>query len=154
MILGRRNCRLYAFLKWLNKTRKNKNEQCDKSRDNTIDANCVNDKKLKEDEVKRREDTDERHRLEQAAQETINKDEFQGGENEQNTIEHNTELCKRYAENTRILACCDDIATRKILDITEERRTARLVLYKIQRIRESKKGEDQDSNNTEALHEA
>lgn len=68
--------------------------------------------------------------------------ELESGENEDNAIENDAVFGDRHAEDTRILACRDDIATRKVLNTAEKRRSARLMLHEIGRIREPTEGQD------------
>jgi hypothetical protein len=138
----------------LDKARENENEKCNKSRDGTIDTERAYEEHLNEHEIKRGNKTDERGRLEYATQKPIKDDDLQSGKNENDTVENDTVLREWDAEEMRVLTRCNDIAARKILNIAQERRTARLVLCDISGIRESRKGENQYEYDTHAFHTA
>ena len=151
-ILGRRRRIVSPSPDWLNQTCENENEKCDESRCETVDTERAYDERLDKSEIERSDNPDERDCLEYTTQEPVKDDDLKGGEDKDDAVKQDAELGERYAENMRIRARGYNIATRKVLDVAEKRRTARFVLCEISRIREPKEGEYQDAHDAQAFH--
>lgn len=131
---------------------KNEDEKSDERRCRTVDAERADEKYLNGSEVERGKHADERNRLKHAAQKPIKKDQLESGENEYDAVEEDSEFRERDAEDTRILARGDDVASRKIPDIADERRARELVLGEIGRIRKPAEREEEDENDARPFH--
>lgn len=90
--------------------------------------------------------------MKHATQESVKDDELKRREHKHYAVKKDAELGGRDAEDMRILAVRDDVTTREILDITEERRTARLMLGEVRRVGETGKSEEQYKYDPPSLH--
>jgi len=81
-------------------------------------------------------------------------DNLERGKDKDNAVKQDAEFRNRNAEDMRILARCDNIATGEVLNVAEKWRTIQFALSEVKRICESAKSEDEDKYDADTFHTA